>query len=307
MPVSKFRADYGALKEISQTFNRECDSVKEALNNLKQNTETLRGGDWKGDSANKFYREMDSAVLPTLQRLTNALGEAARVAQKISQLASQTEQTTAHIFIMDADGDRHKTGEAEGISTGAVIGGIIGGVLGAVGGPLGAAGGAVAGAAIGKAIENATADDPRVAPVQQKINSGDKQAAIDEAIKQYNIDTSAAKSIKYDPTVSGEGETDKDGNVRIGDAAFKSPAWLASTVGHESVHAQQTKNGHWNDSGQGQNMNEVEAYDYEVKHAEENGLSHGEQVTVERRRAQHYNRLTPENKARADAGNFTVP
>jgi WXG100 family type VII secretion target len=306
MSVSRFRADYAALKEIAQTFNRESDSVKQTLNTLKQNTETLRGGDWKGDAANNFYREMDGAVLPTLQRLTNALAEAARVTQKISQLAAQTDQAASQVFKLDADGDRHKTGEAEGISTGAVIGGVIGGVLGAVGGPLGAAAGAAAGAALGKAIENATADDPRVAPVQQKINSGNKQAAIDEAIKQYNIDTSAAKSIRYDPTVNGEGETDKDGNVRIGDAAFKSPAWLASTLGHESVHAQQTKNGHWNDTGQGQNMNEVEAYDYEVKHAQDNGLSHGEQVTVERRRAQHYNRLTPENKARADAGNFTV-
>lgn len=307
MPVSKVRAEQAALKEIAKSFSSESDASNQTLRNLKQKAEALRGGDWLGDSANKFYNEMDSAVFPALQRLTNALAEAARITQQVAKLMVQTEETTANIFKANAAGDRHKTGEAEGLSTGQVVGGIIGGVLGAVAGPLGAAGGAVAGAAIGKAIENATADDPRVAPVQQKINSGDKQAAIDEAIKQYNIDTSAAKSIKYDPTVNGEGETDKDGNVRIGDAAFKSPAWLASTVGHEAVHAQQTQNGHWNESGQGQNMNEVEAYDYEVKHAEENGLSHGEQKTVERRRTQHYNKLNTENKARADAGNFTVP
>src|SRR6185369_1525317 len=86
-----------------------------------------------------------------------------------------------------------------------------------------------------------------VAEVEKLIKDGKKQEAIDKAIKVYNIDTSHAKSITYDASVSGEAVTAKDGTVRVGDVSFKDAGWLGSSVGHEvEVHVnQQAHLGNW--------------------------------------------------------------
>ena len=60
-------------------------------------------------------------------------------------------------------------------------------------------------------------------------------------------------------------------------------------------------------TAQGRAMNETEAYKWELNNADKNGLTDLEQKTLTRRYNQKYNTLTPENKARADAGNFRVP
>ena len=127
------------------------------------------------------------------------------------------------------------------------IEGIVGGVLGfAAGGLVGAAVGAAAGAAAGdkasdlmnESSERSAADKTRQDAVQKFIRADDRQGAVDEAIKQYGIDVSGVKAkVVYDPSTPGEGETAKDGTVRIGDEAFLSPAWLASSIGHVAQHA----------------------------------------------------------------------
>lgn len=113
---------------------------------LQSKMEQLRGGDWKGDSANKFYAEMDGKLLPAVQRLDKALDEAGRITNSISKLVKQTEDDSAKIFVFAPQPS------PDNPSPGSTAGGILGGLAGAaVGGALGGVAGAVAGAAVGAA------------------------------------------------------------------------------------------------------------------------------------------------------------
>ncbi len=129
-----------------------------------------------------------------------------------------------------------------------------------------------------------------------------KQRAIDKAIKCYGIDISKTTGVKYDSTVSGEGETNGAGAVGIGDAAFTTAGWLGSTIGHEAeVHAgQQAAENKWYLGKQGTAMQEVQAYDYELKNAPRYGLSQDEIGDTIRRRDDYYNDLSDANKASVD-------
>lgn len=129
-----------------------------------------------------------------------------------------------------------------------------------------------------------------------------KQEAIDEAIDIYDIDTSNTKSVKYDPTVSGEGLSSADGEVTIGDDAFRDPAWLGSTVGHEAeVHVnEQGAKDKWYNGPEGTAIQEVQAYDYEIANADRYGTSEADVAEARRRRQEHYDQLSDEYKQRVD-------
>jgi WXG100 family type VII secretion target len=149
--VSKFRGHYQNLNQIAQTFKQQGEAVQQMQQNLQSKMDTLRGGDWRGDSANKFYKEMDGKLLPAVQKLGKALDEAAQVTTKISKLVKQTEDDSAKIFVLVAAPS--PTNPSPGSTAGAIIGGIAGAVAGAaVGGVVGAVAGGVAGAAAGSAI-----------------------------------------------------------------------------------------------------------------------------------------------------------
>ncbi len=60
--------------------------------------DTLQGGDWVGPGATAFYAEMNGDVLPSLNRLASALGEASRVTQRISAGFRQAEAEAAAVL-----------------------------------------------------------------------------------------------------------------------------------------------------------------------------------------------------------------
>ncbi len=312
MTAPKIRADYDSLQKIAQLFSAESGHIATTTKSVKTIVDTLRGGDWVGPGATAFYQEMDSAVFPGLNRLGAALGEAAQVTDRINLLMNGAERDAAAVLRgTGEDSARHKDGDTGGAN--AIVGGILGGIAGALAGIVGGKeAGDAASAKVGEYMKamakRAAADQARQAAIQKFIDAGDRQGAVDESIKQYGIDVSAVKGkVTYDSNTSGEGETSKDGTVTIGDDAFTSPQWLASSIGHEALHAQQARDGRWNDTKQGVAMNETEAYDWEIRNADRNGLNDADKATLASRRAKKYGRLTADNKARADAGNYTVP
>jgi len=138
---------------------------------------------------------------------------------------------------------------------------------------------------------------------------GLKQRAIAEAVSAYGIDVSKSKSVLYGAdNTDGESETDDEGRVSIGDDAFKTPGWLASTIAHESeVHVNlQLRGGRNYEGNQGRSMNEVEAYDYEIRQAKRFGLT-DEQVAGLRRSRSHYlDFLSPDNLKRRGRGDYSL-
>jgi WXG100 family type VII secretion target len=98
MAAPKFRGDYSQLNHIAQKFKVEQVRAQRALDEIHGQVSVLRGGDWVGQGARKFYDEMDTAVLPGLRRLIEALGQAATVTGRISGVIQQAEADAARIL-----------------------------------------------------------------------------------------------------------------------------------------------------------------------------------------------------------------
>lgn len=104
MPAPKIRADYDVLKRIASLFQREGQATSQTLTRLNRAKGTLQGGEWIGRGAEKFYQEMDSEVIPSVQRMAKAFGEAARVTGAINQIMQQAEDEAARILRGDGAG-----------------------------------------------------------------------------------------------------------------------------------------------------------------------------------------------------------
>jgi WXG100 family type VII secretion target len=120
------RADYDQMPEISKRFEREAVNVKRSIDSLKRTIEVLKGGDWFGEGANAFFREMESEVMPAMQRLLKALEMGSRVIQAIERLLHETEQAIVGLFsAMLGSFDAGLTIEIGGL--GAAVGAAVGG------------------------------------------------------------------------------------------------------------------------------------------------------------------------------------
>jgi hypothetical protein len=141
-----------------------------------------------------------------------------------------------------------------------------------------------------------------------------KQEAIQRAIEAYGIDARhVSDGVNYSPhgdMQDREAVTVRDGDGRIrvilGDDAFTSAPWLASSLAHEiEVHVnRQLAPGTDYPAGdaEGTAIQEVEAYDYELRNKDRFGLDPGDVRLLQRRRRSFYERLAPEDRRRVDAG-----
>lgn len=100
MAAPQVRSDRDQLKKIQDSFNKEAERVENVTRDLMSKQDTLHGGDWIGQGANQFYQEMDSQVIPNMNRLRNAMAEAARTVGQISKLMQETEERCSRILIV---------------------------------------------------------------------------------------------------------------------------------------------------------------------------------------------------------------
>src|SRR5258708_7895633 len=98
MAAATIRANYDQLKQVASTFAKNSDECKRTLQKIKGNKDTLQGGDWIGQGATAFYKEMDDSVLPTLQRLVNALDTAQNSISQISSIMQGAEQQASNVL-----------------------------------------------------------------------------------------------------------------------------------------------------------------------------------------------------------------
>ncbi|MBM4423811.1 MAG: WXG100 family type VII secretion target [Chloroflexi bacterium] len=98
MSAPTVRSDHDQLQTIQNTFSQQADAISRMNQNIRSRMETLKGGDWIGEGARKFYSEMDEQVMPSLLRLQKALAEAARVTAQISRLFQNAENEAGGVF-----------------------------------------------------------------------------------------------------------------------------------------------------------------------------------------------------------------
>lgn len=104
MPVPMIRADYEVLEKIARIFQQQGQSTGQTLRRIRQSMDTLQSGDWIGQGAGKFYGEMDSSVLPSVDRLAKSMAAAARVTQRISGVMKQAEEEASRVLRGDGRG-----------------------------------------------------------------------------------------------------------------------------------------------------------------------------------------------------------
>jgi WXG100 family type VII secretion target len=98
MGAPTVRSDYEQLKGVASQFRAQADAINQTNQQLKSCTETLKGGDWIGEGARKYFAEMDGQVMPTMQRLQRALNEAGRITAQIAQIMKQAEDDASGCF-----------------------------------------------------------------------------------------------------------------------------------------------------------------------------------------------------------------
>jgi len=98
MPAPRVRSDYEGLDRIALQFRSGADAARQSLQRLRSSVDALQNGDWVGQGARAFFREMDSEVLPSVQRLQSALEAAARTTVQIGRVMRQAEDDAARLF-----------------------------------------------------------------------------------------------------------------------------------------------------------------------------------------------------------------
>lgn len=237
MPAPRVRGDYDQLKQIAQSFQGQADTSSSTLQALKQHMQTLQGGDWIGKGADAFYQEMNSAVLPSMQRLTQALSRAAAVTQQMGQIVKQAEEEAARVL-------NGPSGSGAGAATAGVVGGpvereaaaqkaaqdavksvvgdnIMGNVLGTV---AGAVLGSVAAGPTGRMLSNFS---PGVMTLAEKSPT--------LAAELARLEQTGGWTIKYDPTSSNY-FTDFDNKIIVINSSGQ-PKDIVAQLAHEVGHA----------------------------------------------------------------------
>ena len=98
MAAPKILANYDQLVQIAQRFGREAEATQRMLDSVRQAMSTLEAGDWVGQGASAFYAEMNSAVLPSLTRLTRALADAQYVTIQVRREIEAAEAAAAAVL-----------------------------------------------------------------------------------------------------------------------------------------------------------------------------------------------------------------
>lgn len=114
--------------------------------------------------------------------------------------------------------------------------------------------------------------------------------------------------LEYDSALRIEAETDGDRmTITLGRSAFKNRGWLVSTIGHELVHVDQFMLGNVSRAGLHLNdINEMEAYDWELRNATRNGLTQADIKNLQTRRLLYDIGADPTYVLNASRGNYLV-
>jgi WXG100 family type VII secretion target len=99
MAAEEIRADYDQLAQVASRLTNQSQQIQQMTQNVQRSMETLRSG-WEGRGSQAFFNEMQGKVLPGVNRLHQALQQAARVTQQISNTVRQAEDEASAPFKM---------------------------------------------------------------------------------------------------------------------------------------------------------------------------------------------------------------
>jgi WXG100 family type VII secretion target len=93
--------NYEMMKKWQNSFKGQEAATQQSIQKISKVVEQLRGNDWIGEGANKFFSDMDSTYIPAMKRLQNAMAEGDKVSKEIEKIQHDTEsQITSNIKAM---------------------------------------------------------------------------------------------------------------------------------------------------------------------------------------------------------------
>jgi WXG100 family type VII secretion target len=117
MTASEIRVHYDDLETIAIRFDHRGELTQQLLKDLRRQQGVLEDGVWLGSGAQAFFAEMNSRVVPTMNGLIQAFGEAAGTARQVHELLHQAEAEAAALFRGDGatlpTGDRSAGGAGD--------------------------------------------------------------------------------------------------------------------------------------------------------------------------------------------------
>jgi WXG100 family type VII secretion target len=90
--------NYEMMKKFYSSFKGQEAATQQSIQNISKVVEQLRGGDWIGEGADKFYSDWDGTFLPAMKRLQNAMSEGDRVTKEIERIQHETESAIESLF-----------------------------------------------------------------------------------------------------------------------------------------------------------------------------------------------------------------
>ena len=92
------RVDYEALTKIASQFQNEAEAIEQILQMVRGSMTPLQNGGWIGQGSDAFFNEMESDILPAVNRLANALTQANGVSRQIADLMQSAEEDAGSPF-----------------------------------------------------------------------------------------------------------------------------------------------------------------------------------------------------------------
>ncbi|MEZ4513859.1 MAG: WXG100 family type VII secretion target [Chloroflexota bacterium] len=98
MTADIIQARYDQLDNIANRFGREAENTTALMQQVQRGVDALRQGGWEGQGGAAFLGEMETAVFPVIQRLTEALSEANTATQTLRDIIRTAEEEAASFF-----------------------------------------------------------------------------------------------------------------------------------------------------------------------------------------------------------------
>jgi WXG100 family type VII secretion target len=135
MGADVIRVDHDAMGQVANKFEQNSQKISQMLQDLQRPYQSLKDGGWIGQGATAFYAEMDSKVIPSVQRLIQALSQAGKSTNDISGVMRNADQEASSNFKDNGAGSSSSGG------MGGAAGGMGSGLGSALGGSAGLGGG----------------------------------------------------------------------------------------------------------------------------------------------------------------------
>ena len=101
--ADRIRVEYEQLTTISNKFSDQGERINQLIGRLSHQSRELCSGGWHGVGADSFYDEMETLILPALEKLFISFDESHTVINRISQIFAEAEEEGASLFGMEAD------------------------------------------------------------------------------------------------------------------------------------------------------------------------------------------------------------